>query len=66
MELQSLIDALTGGSAQAILALLLALSLWTNKWLFTALRDSWKARLDDVKQYTQNTEKLIERGQGEK
>ena len=67
MELQTLIDLLIEATAATVLAVVLAISLWTNKIIAVALRDSWKARLEDAKAYTKSTEKiaeLIERGQG--
>jgi hypothetical protein len=69
MEIQSLIDLLTGASAPTVLALMLAISLWVIKIIASALMDSWKARLEDAKAYTKSTEKIAEligRGQGEK
>jgi hypothetical protein len=71
MELQALIDLLIEATAATVLAVVLAISLWTNKIIATALRDSWKARLEDAQRYIKSAEKsteklaeLMGRGQG--
>lgn len=69
MELQELVGLFLEASAPTVLAVMLAISLWVIKILASALRDSWKARLEDAKAYTQNTDKIAEiigRGQGAK
>jgi hypothetical protein len=69
MELQALIDLLIEATAATVLAVVLAISLWTNKILGVALRDSWRARIADAKAYTKSTDKIAEiigRSQGER